>query len=336
VNIGRHNLDEAVFIIAEIGNNHEGDIQLAQEMIHAAAEAGVQAVKFQTIIPERLVAKSQSARIAQLNRFAFSPDQFADLAAVAAKVQVEFLSTPFAPEVVPWLDGLVPAFKVASGDNNYSALLAAIAATGKPILLSTGMSTLDEVKQAISTIETAWQQHETQAELVPLHCVSAYPTPAKQANLAAMQTLAHATGRPVGYSDHTLGIEAAVAAVCLGAQVIEKHFTLSKTQSDFRDHALSADPDEMAALVQRVQQVQQLLGNGVKTIQEAERPIAAAARRSIVARTPLEVGHRISPEDLDWLRPGGGLSPGQEDLLVGRCLQQAVDQGELLTAEKVA
>jgi hypothetical protein len=123
VNIGRHDLDEAVFIIAEIGNNHEGDIQLAQEMIHAAAAAGVQAVKFQTIIPERLVAKSQSARIAQLNRFAFSPDQFADLAAVAAKVQVEFLSTPFAPEVVPWLDGLVPAFKVASGDNNYSALL---------------------------------------------------------------------------------------------------------------------------------------------------------------------------------------------------------------------
>ena len=334
--IGRHNLNEAVFIIAEIGNNHEGDIQLAREMIHAAAAAGVQAVKFQTIIPERLVAKSQSARIAQLNRFAFSPDQFADLAAVAAQAQVEFLSTPFAPEAVPWLDDLVPAFKVASGDNNYAALLAAIAATGKPILLSTGMSTLDDVNQSITTIETVWQQQGTQADLVPLHCVSAYPTPIEQANLAAIQTLAHATGRPVGYSDHTLGIEAAVAAVCLGARVIEKHFTLSKTQSDFRDHALSADPDEMAALVQRVQQIPQLLGDGVKAMQEAERPIAAAARRSIVARIPLQAGHCISPEDLDWLRPGAGLSPGQENLLVGRCLQQSVDPGELLTPEKVA
>ncbi|WP_008313751.1 N-acetylneuraminate synthase family protein [Leptolyngbya sp. PCC 6406] len=334
--IGRHSLEQDVFVIAEIGNNHEGDIQLAQEMIHAAAASGVQAVKFQTIIPERLVAKSQSARISQLSRFAFSPDQFANLAATAAKAQVEFLSTPFAPEVVPWLDDLVPAFKVASGDNNYWALLEAIALTGKPVLLSTGMSYLADVKQAIAVIETVWQNHGTQSTLIPLHCVSAYPTPLEQANLGAIQTLAQETGQIVGYSDHTLGIEAAIFSVLLGARVIEKHFTLSKTQSDFRDHALSADPNEMAELVQQVQRVQAILGNGVKTIQDAELPVAAAARRSIVARTSLTAGHVIGLEDLEWLRPGGGLSPGQEAALLGRCLQQAVAQGEMLTAEMVA
>ncbi len=333
--IGRHNLDKSVFIIAEIGNNHEGDFHLAQDMIYAAAEAGVQAVKFQTIIPERLVTKSQSDRIAQLKRFTFSADQFVELASIATKAGVEFLSTPFAPEVVPWLNNLVPAFKVASGDNNYSALLTAIASTGKPILLSTGMSTLDDVKEAIRVIKTAWEHQAKWADLLLLHCVSAYPTPPEQANLAAIHTLSNATGYLVGYSDHTLGIEACVIAVCFGARVLEKHFTLSKTHSDFRDHALSADPKEMALLVKRVHEVQQLIGDGVKKIQKDEIPIATVARRSIVARRALPAGHLIRLEDLDWLRPGGGLPPGYERLLIGHHLLKAVDEGEQLTLEKV-
>jgi len=335
VKIGHHDIDKSVFIIAEIGNNHEGDFLLAQDMIYAAAEAGVHAVKFQTIIPERLVAKSQLERIAQLRQFAFSPDQFAELAGTANKVGVEFLSTPFTPEVIPWLNELVIAFKVASGDNNYLALLREIASTGKPVLLSTGMSTLDDVKWAIEIIKTTWQNKGKHADLLLLHCVSAYPTPVEQANLAAIQTLSHATGYPVGYSDHTLGIEACVVAVCLGARVIEKHFTLCKSQSNFRDHALSADPSEMATLVKRVQEVQQLLGDGVKRIQEVEIPTISVARRSIVARTALAAGHFLSPEDLDCLRPGGGLPPSYEKFLVGHRLLKAVDEGEQLTLEKV-
>lgn len=329
--IGPVDLDREVLVVAEIGNNHEGNFDLACEMIKAAAHARVQAVKFQTIIPERLVAAGQGARLAQLGRFAFSSEQFAKLAAAAREAGVMFLSTPFDPDVVSWLDPLVPAFKIASGDNNFDRLLVEVARTGKPILLSTGMAGMDEIKQACATIESTGAR----AEIALLHCVSAYPTPPEQANLSAITTLARETGRTVGYSDHTLGIDAAILSVALGAKVIEKHFTLSKTLSDFRDHALSADPGELAALVQGVKRARALLGSGTKVPQEAERATALAARRSIVARTDLPARHVLSAQDFDWLRPGGGLAPGQEHLLAGRRLSRPVARGEMLTTDVV-
>lgn len=330
--IGAIDLSREVLVIAEIGNNHEGDFGLAVEMVHAAAAAGVQAVKFQTIQPERLVSATQTARIEQLGRYAFSRDQFAELAGIASAAGAMFLSTPFTPDVVPWLDPLVPAFKIASGDNNFTPLLAAVAATGKPILLSTGMSDLAAIKQACTTIGN----DASAGEIALLHCVSAYPTPPEQANLRAIATLARETGKVVGYSDHTLGVDAAVLSVALGARIIEKHFTLSKTQSDFRDHALSADPAEMEKLVRRVRLAQTLLGTGEKILQEGEMPTAAAARRSIVARAALPAGHLLAAADLDWLRPGGGLAPGQESLILGRCLTQAVARGEMIKPDMVA
>jgi len=336
MNIGNIDLSREVLVIAEIGNNHEGDFGRATEMIHAAAAAGAQAVKFQTIIPERLVAADQSARIAQLGRYAFSRDQFTDLAAIARSAGVMFLSTPFAIEVVSWLDELVPAFKIASGDNNFRQLLAAVGATGKPILLSTGMADLAGIRSACQTIENSGQTGKARSDIVLLHCVSAYPTPPEQANLLAIATLARETGRVVGYSDHTLGIAAATLAIALGARVVEKHFTLSKTQSDFRDHALSADPAELATLVQQVRLAQDILGSGEKTPRPAEAATTAAARRSIVARTALPAGHTLTTADLDWLRPGGGLQPGQENLLVGRRTLGAVAQGQMILPDMVA
>lgn len=333
--IDRIDLKSDVLIVAEIGNNHEGDFGLAAEMIHVAAAAGAQAVKFQTILPERLVSASQQARIEQLAKYAFNRDQFAELAAIAQRNEVTFLSTPFSPDVVPWLDELAPAFKIASGDNNYESLLQAVGATGKPILLSTGMAGLAEIEHACQLIEKAAADHGKQADIALLHCVSAYPTPPEQANLMAIQTLARTFAKIVGYSDHTLGIDAAVLSVALGARIIEKHFTLSKTQSDFRDHALSADPKEMAELVSKVRLAQTLLGNGVKIPQAAEMPTAAAARRSIVARAPLAEGHLLTGDDLDWLRPGGGLAPGQESLIIGQRLSRAVNRGDMITQDMV-
>ena len=333
--IGSIDLKSDVLVIAEIGNNHEGDFGLAREMIHAAAMTGAQAVKFQTIVPERLVNVSQTSRLQQLARFVFSRDQFAELAAEARRAGVLFLSTPFDPDVVTWLDALVPAFKIASGDNNYAALLTKVAHTEKPILLSTGMASGREITQVCAMIENCWKSSGRPSEIILLHCVSAYPTPPEQANLRAIVTLAQDTGRMVGYSDHTLGIDAAAMSVALGARIIEKHFTLSKTQSEFRDHALSADPAEMADLVRRVKLAQSLLGNGVKIPQEAERANAISARRSIVARATLPAGHVIAERDLDWLRPGGGLSPGQENKLIGRKLMRAVAEGEMYTLEMV-
>lgn len=333
--IGAVDLAREVLVIAEIGNNHEGDFARAQELIGCAADTGAQAVKFQTIVPERLVSPLQSARIEQLRRYAFSYDQFVRLADTARRSGVMFLSTPFDVESVGHLDPLVPAFKVASGDNDFVALLEAIATTGKPVILSTGMASVADVQRACGTIETVWRERGVSPGIVPLHCVSAYPAPAEAANLLAIQTLARETGRTVGYSDHTLGIEAAVLSVALGARVIEKHFTLSKTQSDFRDHQLSADPAELAELVRRVKAAQAMLGDGTKALQPVEEAVAKAARRSVVARRDLPAGHVLSVADIDWLRPGGGLRPGHESAIVGRALRRAVVAGEMITAELV-
>jgi sialic acid synthase SpsE len=334
--IGQIDLSREVMVIAEIGNNHEGDFGLAREMILAAAAAGAHAVKFQTIQPDQLVSASQPARLEQLGRFAFSRDQFAELATIARAAGTVFLSTPFSPKVVPWLDELLPAFKIASGDNNYAPLLAAVAATGKPVLLSTGMADLGEIREACRIIETAAHKSGHSAQIALLHCVSAYPTPPGQANLSAISTLADETGHVVGYSDHTLGIEAAVLSVALGARIIEKHFTLSKIQSEFRDHALSADPAEMTELVRGVRLASELLGTGEKLPQEAEAPVIAAARRSIVAGLDLPAGHVLEEHDLEWLRPGGGLMPGQESVVLGHRLLRPVARGEMLLPDMVA
>jgi sialic acid synthase SpsE len=160
--------------------------------------------------------------------------------------------------------------------------------------------------------------------------VSSYPAPAEAANLRAIRTLAQKTKHTVGYSDHTLGIEAAVASVALGARVLEKHFTLSKTTSSFRDHQLSAEPQELAELVRRVKELDAMLGTGVKAPHAAEAPVAQAARRSIVAKRALPAGHKVTAADLDWLRPGGGLPPGEEKKLVGKRLKQDVAAGDML------
>lgn len=327
--IGPVDLDTHVFIVAEIGNNHEGDFERAAAMIAAGAAAGVDAVKFQTIVPERLVAPTESARIAQLGRFAFSPAQFERLSEVARQHGVQFLSTPFDLGSVDMLDRLVPAFKIASGDNDWPALLRAVARTGKPVLLSTGLATLADVARAKATIEDEWARTGTAPGLAVLHCVSSYPTPAADANLAAMRALATLEAT-VGYSDHTLGVEAAVLSVALGARVIEKHFTLDHDQSDFRDHKLSADPGEMAELVRRVRLAESLLGDGTKRRLDCEAGVAAAARRSVHVTRDLPAGTVLAEDDLTALRPAGGIAAADMDDLVGRRLARAVSAGARL------
>ena len=193
-----------VLVIAEIGNNHEGDFGLAGEMVHAAAAAGAQAVKFQTILPEKLVSALQPARLEQLARFALSREQFAELAGIARRNGIMFLSTPFSPDAVPWLDELVPAFKIASGDNNYDPLLKAVGATGKPVILSTGMAGMPEIEHACRIVESAAADCGKRADIALLHCVSAYPTPPEQANLRAIQTLAGAIAGCTALDNATL------------------------------------------------------------------------------------------------------------------------------------
>ena len=328
--IGSHDLASSVMIIAEIGNNHEGDAGVAREMISAAAEAGADAVKFQTIEPARLVAADQEARLQQLGRFELSRGDFEALAAHANSAGVQFLSTPFHIDAVEWLAPLVPAFKIASGDCTYTRLLEAVSATGKPILLSTGAATLDEARDAVATIERA--RPDEDPGTVVLHCVVSYPTQAEDANLSAITDLAR-LGKTVGYSDHTVGSEAAVLSVAMGVRVIEKHFTLDNAYSDFRDHALSANPADMAALVKAVRRAEMLIGSGGKRVLPVEAEVRDAVRRSVHAARDLAAGTVLTNADTICLRPGDGIAPAREQALAGRTLTRAVAAGHIISED---
>jgi N,N'-diacetyllegionaminate synthase len=332
--IGDFDTSERVFIIAEVGNNHEGDFSLATQLIHAAARSGADAVKFQTIAPEQLVSATEEARVAQLNRFAFTDTQFAQLAREARAAGVLFLSTPFYLDAVSMLDPHVPAFKIASGDNNFFALHDAIARTGKPVILSTGFADLSTIQDAVTRIAATWDSAGTRSELALLHCVSSYPVPPAEANLRAIATLsASFPDATIGYSDHTIGIDAAVASVALGACIIEKHFTIDKQYSDFHDHQLSADPDDLAALVTRVRAIEEMLGDGWKEVQAGEAANAIHGRRSIAAARALAPGHVITAEDLTWVRPGSGLPPGDESRIIGKSIRHPKAFGEHIHPE---
>jgi len=334
--IGTVDLASDVLVVAEIGNNHEGDVGLAEELVCRAAAAGAQAVKFQTIRPELMVSSADTARLAQLRRFALSDADFERLADVARRQGIMFISTPFHLDAVASLDPLVPAFKVASGDIDFLPLLDKIAATGKPVLLSTGASDITVVARSTEFLAQAWRKHKKRGDLVLLHCVVSYPTPAASANLNAISALKQLSPW-VGYSDHTMGIEAAVLSVALGARVVEKHFTIDKNHSDFRDHKLSADPAELAELVRCVREATAMLGDGVKRVLDCEQATVGAVRRAIAAARDLAEGSEIGLADLVWLRPRGkGLAPGSEALLVGRRLRRAVASGQPIMPEDIA
>lgn len=335
--IGTLDTDRSVVIVAEIGNNHEGSFRVAEELVHKAADCGADAVKFQTFRAELFVGPSDAARLRRLKNFELSQAQFAELAKVARGRGLHFLSTPLDLESAAFLDSIVDAYKVASGDNNFVPLLRQVARTGRPVVLSTGLSDLDQVRASVQILQDAWVERGHAGQLALLHCVSSYPVPPEQANLRSIPALAAAfPGAAVGYSDHTVGIEAAVLAVAVGARILEKHFTLDHHHSDFRDHQLSADPAELRALVERVRTASRMLGSEGKAVQPCEAPGVLAHRRSIAAARALPKGHRLRAADLVWLRPGGGFPPGAEARVVGRVLNQALDAGTLLREEMMA
>lgn len=334
--IGNWDLDKEVLIVAEIGNNHEGSYALAEEMVGLAARAGAGAVKFQTITPSKLVSPGQKDRIRQLERLCLSYDAFEKLSKVAEREKVLFLSTPFDIESALFLDRLVPAFKISSGDNNFFPLIGVIARTGKPMIISSGLADMEQIINTRDFIQKIWRESGIVQELAVLHCVTSYPVPAAEANLLAIRQLHDRLGVTVGYSDHTTGIEAAVLSAALGARIIEKHFTLDKNYSDFRDHKLSADPRDMAELVRRVKEALQLMGDGEKRLQQSEVENVEKVHRSIVASRDLNKGAVIEWQDLNWVRPGGGLAPGREAELVGKKLARSIPAGEFVLPKDVS
>ena len=329
------NTDDAVFVIAEIGNNHEGDFDLAKQLIAQAANAGADAVKFQAIIPERLVSITEEQRIAQLRKFQFSPQQFAELAEVAKSNDVAFMCTPFDMGAVDWLDDLVPAWKIASCDNDFYPLLDRVAATGKPVVISMGLGHHEEAEALLEYFQQAWQRHGVEGEgLALLHCVVSYPTPDDEIGLGQIAGL-HLEGVTPGFSDHTIGIKAAELSVAAGARVIEKHFTIDNNHSDFRDHQLSANPEDFRKMVDAIRAAERMMGAAGARAQDCEEPNREPVRRSLTALSDLSAGTVLTMDDLVWVRPGGGLRPGQETEVLGKALVKDLAAGGAVSLEHV-
>lgn len=320
-------LAEIPVVIAEIGSNHGGSLELAKQMVIAAVKAGTPYVKFQTMIPERLLSRDHPA-FEEFSREALSFDDFRELQRFCKENGAVFLSTPFDPESADLLEELdVPAFKIASGDLTYIPLLRHIAAKQRPILLSTGASTLDDIDNAVKAIRAV-----TEAELILLHCTAAYPCPDDEANLAVIPKLAKRYQCKVGFSDHTLGVEIAMAALAFGAVVIEKHFTIDRMLPG-GDNEMSLLPEELKSLCIGLKRVQRAIGFPLRQKTRTELKIDTLLHRSLVARRDIHAGEELRAEDVYVLRPGGGLKPTELDKLLGKKLMQSIKQGELLSKE---
>lgn len=330
--IGRQAIgpDAPVFVIAEIGLNHGGSPARALEMVDAAAAAGASAVKLQTIVADRLVAAScpPPAHVETASLQAFFARFELDLSAHRAVVdrarhhRLAVLSTPFSEEVLPMLEALdLDAYKIASGDLTYHRLISAVARTGRPLILSTGMSSLVEVRNAVDAARRAGAD-----ALAVLHCVSAYPVPASSQNLRAISTLATVLELPVGLSDHGADTSAAVPAVALGSCIYERHLVLND-DADAVDRAVSSTPGELQTAIAAMEHTRIALGDGRKVCQPAERVNVRASRRGLYASRPLRAGHRVNHDDLVALRPATDLAPGAATMLVGSVLGRNVDAG---------
>ncbi len=332
---------QPVFVIAEAGVNHNGDLKLARALIDVAVEAGADAVKFQTFRADRLATPNApkaeyqlqttgdaESQFEMLRRLELSADAHRELKAYCHERGIIFLSTPFDEESVDLLDELgVAGFKISSGDLTNSPLLEHVAGKGKPVILSTGMSELSELIEAVSVLNTAGCENP-----VLLHCVSNYPTDPAEVNLRAMQTMRSAFDVPVGFSDHTEGIDVALAAVALGACVIEKHFTLDRTLPG-PDHRASLEPTELRELVRSIRRVETALGNGRKVPTASELETAKVARRSLVAARDISAGATLKRDMVVMRRPGTGMSPALLDTLLDRPVTRDIAAGTLLDAD---
>jgi len=329
------------FVIAEAGVNHNGSLEMALRLVDAAKAAGADAVKFQTFRAEEVVTANapkaeyqkrttggDESQLEMIAKLELPPVAFARLAEHCAAAGIVFLSTPFDFPSADLLEQLqVPAFKIPSGEITNGPLLRHIAAKKKPLIMSTGMADLGEVREAVREVTAAGVD-----QLALLQCTSSYPAPPASVNLRAMKTLADAFKVPVGFSDHTEGIEVALAAVALGACVIEKHFTLDRSLPG-PDQRSSLEPVELDAMVRGIRKVEAALGSAAKSPATEELNTRDVARRSLVAARALPAGTVLDESMIVIRRPGTGLPPNMLNKILGRRLKRAVESGALLASE---
>ncbi len=341
IKIGRRRIGEnhPAFIIAEAGVNHNGDTSLARKLVDDAVAAGVDAVKFQTFVTEEIVTRtaqkadyqkkntgsSGESQFEMLKKLELSFGAFRELKRYCAFRGIMFLSTPFDRRSADFLDDLkISAFKIASGELTNRSLLRHVALKRKPIILSTGMSTLKEVENAVTILGGTQNR-----QIILLHCTSEYPARAESINLRGMRTLQDRFGVPVGLSDHSRGIEIALAAVALGACVIEKHFTLDKKLPG-PDHRASLEPQELKALVRGIRNIEKAMGNGTKAPSGTERKISRIVRKSIVAAVDIKQGTPFREDNLTTKRPGHGISPMRWNEVIGKTAMRDFKADELI------
>jgi len=344
IHIGSKRIGEKLpcFVIAEAGVNHNGKLSLAKKLVDTASSAGADAVKFQTYKAEGVVTddvgitayaqknigKNMSQR-QMIKRYELSFKEFIELKQYCDKKQIIFLSTPHSFDAIDFLEDLVPAYKFGSGDLTNLPALKYAAQKHKPILLGTGMATLQEVRTAIRTIHVTGNH-----QVIALHCTTNYPCPPEEVNLRAMLTMQHTLNCLVGYSDHTRGITVPVMAATLGAVAIEKHFTLSKTMSG-PDHAASLEPAELAQMVAAIRSIETILGGYAKKPTPSEKEIMKFVRKSIVAAHDIKKGVVLRRSMLDIKRPGTGLSPAHLQQLLGKKTKKPIKKDELIRESMV-
>ena len=331
-----------VLIIAEAGVNHNGSVETAKRMIDKAVEAGADVIKFQTFKSEKLVSKSakqaeyqmknianaeNDSQLDMLRKLELSESDHNELMDYCAKKQIRFFSTAFDMESVDYLHSLqMGLWKIPSGEITNYPYLKKIAGFSEPVILSTGMCELQDVSEAISVLCDNGLRKE---QISLLHCNTEYPTPFEDVNLLAMNELREKFGVRVGYSDHTKGIEVPIAAVALGAEIIEKHFTLDRNMEG-PDHKASLEPDELKAMVAAIRNIERALGNGHKSVSESERKNIAVARKSIVAVRNIKEGEVFSETNLTVKRPGNGISPMRWEEVIGKIAKKDFQEDELI------
>jgi len=328
----------SIIIIAEAGVNHNGDISLAKKMIETAAESGADIIKFQTFVPELVVSKyatkadyqkqttgSHESQLEMVRRNYLNNDEHYELISHAKECNIEFLSTPFDLESIDFLNKLnLPQWKIPSGEITNLPYLIKIAKTQKPVIMSTGMSDLKEVGEAVDIL----RQYGA-GKLTLLHCNTEYPTPYEDVNLYAMLTLKKEFGVEVGYSDHTLGIEVPIAATAMGAAMIEKHFTLDKNMEG-PDHKASLEPYELANMVKAIRNTEAALGNEIKIPSPSEQKNIDIARKSIIAATTIRCGETFTESNITTKRPGNGISPMRWFDVLGKTATRDFEEDELI------
>ena len=331
-----------VYIIAEAGVNHNGDKNLAFKLCDAAKEAGVDAVKFQTWKTEKIVTKSAAlaeyqeknisdkgaSQYEMLKQLELSYEEFVEVRDYCYQIGIQFLSTPDTEEDLDFLLGLgIPVLKIGSGEVTNIPYLRIIGSKHQKVIISTGMSTLADVEKAYNTLMDSGAK-----EVALLHCTTNYPCPYNEVNLQAMQTLKYAFKCQVGYSDHTMGIEVPIAAVAMGAEIIEKHFTLDKNM-DGPDHKASLNPEEFKAMVSAIRHVEVAMGDGVRKFSDNENEIKKVARKSIILNDNLKKGEILEKEALSIKRPGTGIAPKYVNDLIGKTVNKDLKSGHVLQWE---